>query len=283
MKENITSEMIRDLRERTGVGMSKCKEALVESDGNMEKAVEYLRKTGEATAVKKETRETKEGMLGFAETESHIAIVEVSAETDFVIKNEQFQGFVHSLCEVAVKQKPTSLDNFLLMGSNVDPVMTIDQFRQSFVLKFGENIQIKKLEIITKESHSSYGIYTHLGSKLITMVQLKGSAHEKAFARDIAMHVAAEDPDYLKATDVPEDIKQREGEIARAQIKNKPDNIIDKIIQGKIKAYCDQVCLLSQSYIKDTSKTIAQVVEDTAKRIEKPLEVVKFWRWKVGK
>jgi elongation factor Ts len=283
MKEQITSEMIRDLRERTGVGMSKCKEALVESDGNMEKAVEYLRKAGEATAVKKEAREAKEGILGFAETDSHIAIVEVSAETDFVIKNDQFQNFVHSLCEVAVQQKPDSVDSFLSMGSNVDPIMTIDQMRQSYVQKFGENIQIKKVEIIAKEHNCSYGIYTHLGSKLITMIQLKGSSHEKAFARDIAMHVAAEDPDYLKAEEVPADIKQREGEIAKAQVKNKPENIVEKIVQGKIKAFCDQVCLLSQNYIKDTSKTVQQVVDETAKRIEKPLEVVKFWRWKVGK
>jgi len=243
----------------------------------------YLRKAGEATAVKKESREAKEGIIGFAETESAIAVLEVSAETDFVVKNDDFQHFVKTLCELAVKQKPKSLEEFLVMGSNVDPVMTVDQYRQSYVQKFGENIQFKKLDILMKEPQSSYGIYSHLGSKLLTIVQLRGSTAEKPFAKDLAMHVAAEDPDYLKADEVPEDIKQHEGEIAKAQIKNKPDNIIDKIVQGKIKAFCDQVCFLSQSYIKDTSKTVQEVVDEVSKRLTRPLEVVKFWRWKVGK
>jgi len=282
MSEKITPQMVKELRERTGVGMSKCKEALVESDADMDKAIEYLRKIGMTSGAKKEGRETKEGIICVGKSPKNIAILEVNAETDFVVKNEKFQAFVHDISQQAAKAKPSSLDEFLSMGSDVDPVMTVDQLRNSLIQRFGENIQIKRLEIIYKDPASSYGIYSHMGGKIVTIVEIAGSTDVEDLAKDIAMHVAAENPDFLRLEDMPEDIKKREEEIARSQIKNKPPEIIDRIVAGKVKAYAEGVCLLMQKFIKDSSKTVEKVVEEHSKKIGKPLKVVRFWRWKVG-
>ena len=282
MTNNVTLQMVKELRERTGVGMSKCKEALVESEGDIDKAVEYLRKAGIASAAKKEGRETKEGIISVAKTNDVLALVEVNAETDFVVKNEKFQKFVHDITKVAAENKPASLEDFLQMASSNDPTMTIDQLKNSFIQSFGENIQIRRMEIIAKDPQASYGIYSHMNGNIVTIVEIMGSNNVENLARDIAMHVAAEDPDYLSADDVAEDVKKREEEIARSQIKNKPPEIVDRIVEGKIKAYCEQVCLLLQKYIKDPSKSIQQVIDDASKKIDTKLKLARFWRWKVG-
>ena len=282
MSEKITPQMVKELRERTGVGMSKCKEALVESDANMDKAIEYLRKIGMTSGAKKEGRETKEGIIAVGKSLKNIALLEVNAETDFVVKNEKFQAFAHDIAQQAAKNNPPTLEEFLSMGSDVDPVMTVDQLRNSLIQRFGENIQIKRLEIIDKDPEASYGIYSHMGGKIITIVEIAGSLDVEALAKDIAMHVAAENPDFIRQEDMPEDIKKREEEIARSQIKNKPPEILDRIVAGKVKAYAEGVCLLMQKFIKDPSKTVEKIVEEHSKKIGKPLKIVRFWRWKVG-
>ena len=282
MSDKITPQMVKELRELTGVGMSKCKEALVESDGDREKAVEYLRKIGMTSGAKKEGRETKEGIISIGNTDKTIAMLEVNAETDFVVKNEKFQSFVKNITIQAAKNIPPSLEDFLTMGSDVDPIMTVDQLRNSLILTFGENILIKRLEIIDKDPIASYGIYSHMGGKIVTIVEIAGSSDVEGLAKDIAMHVAAENPDFLRQEDIPEDINKREEEIARSQIKNKPPEIIDRIVSGKIKAYAEGVCLLMQKFIKDPSKTVEKIVEEYSKKIGKPLKIIRFWRWKVG-
>ena len=176
---NITPQMVKELRERSGVGMSKCKEALVESDGDMTKAIEFLRKKGLASAVKKEGRETKEGTIGFFETDSHISLVEVNSETDFVSKNEKFQKFVKELAEQAAQTKPASLDAFVKETYNIDPSLTIEEYRNLLIQSIGENIQISKLEIIHKNKNASYGIYSHMAGKIVTVVEITGSSGEE--------------------------------------------------------------------------------------------------------
>lgn len=279
---NITMDMIKDLRQRTGVGMSKCKEALVESEGDVQKAIDYLRKKGMASAVKKEGRETNEGLLAALENDQAIIIVEGNAETDFVTKNERFREFLDEICKHAAAAQPKTVEELLSQQFVSDQSMTVEEYRKTMVQTLGENIQVRRFEYILKEPNHSYGIYSHMGGKIISIVDIEGSAEAADFARSIAMHVAAEGPNYLNHSDVPEDILSHEREIAKSQVKGKPENIIDKIVEGKIRAYCDQVCLVSQKFVKDPSKTIEGVVKEKAKELGTDLKIARFWRWQIG-
>jgi elongation factor Ts len=281
MKE-ITSEMIKELRERSGVGMGKCKEALVLAEGDMEKAIDILRKSGLAAAVKKEGRETKEGMIQTAEDHSALVIAEANAETDFVAKNDRFKHFLYDCVKQALETKPKSLADFIQQPYFKDKSITIDQYRNLVIQALGENIQLKRLEIIPKHPNSSYGIYSHMGGKLVVVVEMEGASDQEGIAKEIAMHVAAENPDYLKPEEVPAHVLAREEEIARSQVKDKPANIVDKIVVGKLKAFTDQVCLIHQKYVKDNSVTIQQFIDVCSKKIGKNLSIRCFWRWKVG-
>ncbi|WP_068471330.1 translation elongation factor Ts [Candidatus Protochlamydia phocaeensis] len=278
----VTPAMIKELRERTGVGMGKCKEALEEAKGDMELAIANLRKAGMATAVKKEGRETKEGMIGTAEGSNAIAVVEVNAETDFVVKNDRFKQFLENIAEEAVNTNPPSLDAFLQQKYSKEPSLTIDQYRATIVQTIGENIQIKRILMLKKSPDRSLGVYSHLGGKIVTVVELTGSNQEGSLAKDIAMHTAAAAPEYLSPETVPQEIIANEKDIAKGQIQGKPANIVDKIVEGKISAFYDAHCLVRQKYIKDDTITIADLVNKRAKEVGKPLTVSNFIRWNVG-
>jgi elongation factor Ts len=282
MSAKITAEMVKQLRERTGVGMGKCKEALEQANGDMENAIDILRKSGIASAVKKEGRETKEGTIGFADGKQAIAIIEVNAETDFVAQNDRFKQFLKDVCEEAAAVMPASLDALLNHPSRQDPSMTVDQQRALVIQSLGENIQAKRLKIFKKSHDVSVGIYSHMGGKIVVAVELTGGAGNEALARDIAMHAAAESPEYLRPEEVPQEIRSREEEIARSQVQGKPAAIIDKIVEGKLKAFYDQACLLCQKYVKDNTQTITQLLEAESKRLGKPIAIRSFIRWKVG-
>lgn len=278
----VTPAMIKELRERTGVGMGKCKEALEEAKGDMELAIANLRKAGMASAVKKEGRETKEGMIGTAENGKTIAVVEVNAETDFVVKNDRFKQFLENIAEEVAKTNPSSLDAFLQQKYSKEPSLTVDQYRATIVQTIGENIQIKRILTLQKSPDRSFGIYSHLGGKILTVVEITGSNQEDALAKDIAMHTAAASPDYLSPEKVPQEVIANEKDIAKGQIQGKPANIVDKIVEGKIKAFYDANCLICQKYIRDDSVTIADLVNQRGKQAGKPLTVANFIRWSVG-
>lgn len=278
----ITPQMIKELRERTGVGVAKCKEALEKTNGNLDQAIEDLRKAGMASAIKKAERDTKEGQIAFFENGPVVGIVEVNAETDFVVRNDRFQEFLKNIAEEVAKTEPKSLEAFLSQKYSKDPALTIDQYRATIVQVIGENIQIKRVITLRKNPNSSVGLYSHMGGKIVTAVEIDGAAGEEELAKGIAMHVAATDPNYLNPSKVPQEIINQERDIARTQLKGKPENIIDKILTGKIEAYYDQVCLTRQNYIRDDSKTIDAVVADRSKAIGKPLALANFIRWKVG-
>ena len=280
--QEITADMIRELRERTGVGMGKCKEALVLAEGDMEKAIDVLRKAGMASGVKKEGRETKEGLILTAEDKHHLVIAEANAETDFVAQNDRFKHFLHDCVKQALESKPKALADFIQQPYYKDKSITIDQYRNLIIQALGENIQLRRVETITKHSNCSYGIYSHMGGKLVVIVEIEGAADQEGIAKEIAMHVAAENPDYLKPEEVPPNVIAREEEIARSQMQGKPENIVDKILVGKIKAFTDQACLISQKYVKDNSVTVQQFLDTCGRKIGKPLSVRCFWRWKVG-
>jgi len=282
MSQPITATMIKELRERTGIGMGKCKEALEESKGDMELAISNLRKAGMASAVKKEGRATNEGMIGTAETPTTIAIVEVNAETDFVIKNDRFKEFLENVAKEAAAVKPASLEAFLQHKYSKDSAMTIDQYRATVVQAIGENIQIRRVIVMPKTTDKSIGVYSHLGGKIVTAVEISGSDKQVDLAKDIAMHVAAAAPDYLAPEKVPADIINQEKEIAKSQIKGKPDNIVEKIVEGKIKSFFDTTCLVCQKYIRDDSVSISELVQKRAKESGAALYVTHFIRWNVG-
>ena len=262
--------------------MAKCKEALDQAHGDMEKAIDILRKAGMASAVKKEGRETKEGMIVTAESNDMIALVEINAETDFVVQNERFKQFAHDVAMEAARTKPASLDVFIAQKFSKDPTLTIDQHRALVMQSLGENIKIRRFQLFPKSSGHSLAIYSHMGGKIVTFVDLEGGAGQEAFAREIAMHIAAESPDYLKPEEVPSAVKDREEEIARGQVAGKPAAIMDKIVEGKIKAFYDQVCLLRQKFVKDNAMTVADLVAKEGQRIGKPLAIRGFIRWQVG-
>ena len=281
MKE-ITADMIKDLRERTGVAMGKCKEALVLTSGDMEKAIDHLRKVGMAAGVKKEGRETKEGLILTGSDQRSLVLAEANVETDFVAQNDRFKHFLHDVVKQALETKPASLADFMKQPYFKDKSITMDQYRNLVIQALGENIQVRRLEVIHKHPNSSYGIYSHMGGKLVVVVEIEGAADQEGIAKEIAMHAAAENPDYLKAEEIPPHVLAREEEIARSQVQGKPANIVDKIVAAKVKSFADQACLIHQKYVKDTSVTVQQFLDICAKKLGKPLSIRCFWRWKVG-
>jgi elongation factor Ts len=282
VSNEISATRIKELRDRTGVGMGKCKEALEAAKGDMELAIANLRKAGIASAVKKEGRATNEGMIGIAENAKTIALVEVNAETDFVVKNDRFQQFLRDVADEVATTIPASVDALKAQKFQKDKALTIEEYRATVVQTIGENIQIRRLKTLAKAPNKSIGVYSHLGGKLVTVVEITGSAKEEALAKDIAMHVAAAAPEYLSEKDVPADVLANEREIAKGQVKGKPENIVEKIVDGKITAYYDAACLTRQKFIKDDSKTIAEVVNQHGKDKGVPLTVTAFYRWTVG-
>jgi elongation factor Ts len=282
MSSLITAGMIKELRERTGVGMGKCKEALEEAKGNMDLAISNLRKAGMATAVKKEGRTANEGMIGTAESSSTIVVVEVNAETDFVVKNDRFKAFLESISKEILDTKPVSVEAFLQQKYSKDASLTIDQYRATVIQAIGENILIRRILLLEKSPNKSIGVYSHLGGKIVTVVEITGSNKEESLAKDIAMHVAAASPEYLSPEKVPSDVLNNEKEIVKGQIKGKPENIIDKIVEGKIKAFYDASCLICQKYIRDDSLSILELVQNRAKETGTSLTVTSFFRWVVG-
>ena len=277
----ITPSLIKELRSKTGIGVTKCKAALKESNGSIDKAIENLRKAGMASAVKKAGRETKEGSIASATINNSVVLVEINAETDFVVNNENFQKFSQAIAEEIAQTKPKTLEDFLTQTFSKDSSLTIDEYRATIIQSLGENIQIRRFKIFEKEK-SSIGIYRHMGGKIVSLVEIKGADTEADLAKDIAMHIAAENPEYLEISQIPSEIVTREKEIAQEQVKGKPEYIIDKIIQGKLNSFYDQVCLLRQKFVKNPDHTIEDIVKKRSKERGLDLKLNLFQRWSVG-
>lgn len=278
----ISPTLIKTLRDRTGVGIGKCKEALEKTDGNLEDAISYLRKLGVTSAVKKEGRAANEGKIRSEETDQLIAIVEVNSETDFVANNEKFLQFLENITKEVAKTHPKTSEDFLKQKYSKDPSLTIDEYRATIVQMIGENIQIGRFKLVEKGKNNSVGVYSHMNGKIVCAVVIEGSSQVEDLARDIAMHTAAAAPDYLDPKQIPADVVSHEREIAKSQIHNKPADIIGKIVDGKINAFYDSVCLLRQRYVRDDKITIAQLVEKKSKEIGKPLSLTSFIRLAIG-
>lgn len=273
----ITAQKVKELRDITGIGMTKCKKALEEASGDINLAIDNLRKSGMASAVKKADREAKEGLIAFAENDEAITLIEVNSETDFVAKNDKFIDYLKEMATEALNSNPESLEAFLATPFSKDSSMTVDQYRSTIIQVLGENIVIRRLERIAKKPNHSYAVYSHMNGKIVTFVELSKGNHD-TLAKDVAMHVAAASPDYLNPESVPANVIDHEKEIARSQMQGKPDNIIEKILGGKVEAFFKEVCLTKQAFVKESKFSVEQVVESA----EKGMVVSQFLRWQIG-
>jgi len=277
----ITMELIKELREKTGVGISKCKEALENASGDLQEAITYLRKAGIASAVKKGGRDTNEGMIAIADHADCIVALEVNSETDFVSQNDTFKEFVQNLADEVAQSKPSDVDSFLKQTYSKESGMTVDEYRATAVQTIGENLQVSRFEIFEKGGDRSVGYYSHMGGKMAAIVVMEPKPGFEDLCKELAMQAVAADPAYLNPEEVPEEIKEREREIIRDQIKNKPPEIQDKIVEGKLNAYYEQSCLTRQKYVKDPSMTIEKFLASKAVDGVTP-KPVQFVRWQIG-
>jgi elongation factor Ts len=254
----VTAAMVKQLRERTGAGMMECKKALVETGGDIETAVENLRKAGLAKADKKASRVAAEGKIALATSEdsSRAVMVEVNCETDFVAKDANFNAFVNTVAAKAL-QMPTS-DVGPLMDASIDDGTTVEQARQTLVAKIGENVQVRRM--VQKDTEGTLGAYIH-GGRIGVLVEIVGGNPE--LARDLAMHVAALNPPYVSADDIPADVLAKEKDILIAQAKDsgKPDHIIEKMVSGRLRKHLSEITLLGQAFVKDGDVTVAKLLE----------------------
>ena len=269
---SITASMVKELRERTGLGMMDCKKALSDADGDMEKAIEDLRKASGLKAAKKASRVAAEGvvMTKISEDGNRGVIVEVNSETDFVARDENFLGFAKIALDSAFEEDEASVEELLEQG--------LEESRQALVQKIGENINLRRLERLNFED-ANQGIvesYVHNNGKIGVLISLQGG--DEALARDVAMHVAAVNPMVVRPEDVPEDILAKESEIYSAQARDsgKPEEIVERMISGRLRKFVAEVSLLEQQFVKDPEVTIRDLLKEVG------ADIVRFVRYEVG-
>ncbi|HEX7065319.1 MAG TPA: translation elongation factor Ts [Bacillales bacterium] len=271
----INAKMVKELREKTGAGMMDCKKALTETDGDMEKAAEFLREKGIAKAAKKADRIAAEG-LAYIKTEGNTAaILEVNSETDFVAKNENFKALIEKLAAHLVKEKPGTVEEAL--EQNVDGGQTVQEVLNEAIATIGEKISLRRFEVVEKEEDDSFGEYLHMGGNIGVLTVLEGSGQEDT-AKDVAMHVAAINPRYLSREEVAESEVQVEKEALKKQALNegKPEHIVEKMVEGRLNKWFEEICLLDQSFVKDPDQKVGKYVKS------KGSSVKGFVRYAVG-
>lgn len=272
----ITASMVKELRDRTGAGMMECKKALTKSNGDMETAIELMRKSGLAKADKKAFRVAAEGIIAasISPDKTQAAIVEINCETDFVSKGHEFQDFAKSVAERTLNDHPADIQSLLQLSMMGKGDKQIEDARQELVAKLGENIQIRRFERIVSDE-GQIGHYLH-GARIGVLVDLRGG--DDKLAKDIAMHVAASRPVCVSENEVPQDMVDKEKEIftAQAETSGKPSNIIEKMVQGRLSKFLAEVTLLGQAFVKDPNKTVGKLLADSG------AEVVRFIRFEVG-
>jgi elongation factor Ts len=260
----ISAALVKELREKTNVGMMDCKKALTETNGDMEAAIDLLRKKGMAKAAAKGSRIATEGLVGSASgADAQVAaLVEVNCETDFVARNETFVDAVNAVAAFAVQHAPsdegTGADLLPLPGWEAGK--TVDESIKEAIQKTGEKIDIRRYVRYQGAAGSTLGAYIHLGGKIGVLVELQGG--DAALAKDIAMHVAASQPQFIDRTQVPADVVEKEKEILLAQqdLQSKPENVRAKMVEGRIGKFFEQICLVDQPFVKDPNVTVKDLL-----------------------
>lgn len=289
----VTAAMVKELREQTGAGMMDCKKALNETNGNMEEAVEVLRKNGQAKAVKKEGRIAAEGICRIAtKGDTVAAVVEVNSETDFVAKNEIFQQFVEAVAEQAVNSEASDMDAFMDEKWAEDSSKTVKEVLVDKIAVIGEKLSIRRFEKV-EAAEGCVVSYVHGGGRIGVIVEAKTAVVNDAVKEaltNLAMQVAALNPKYVATSDVSEEFKAHEKEIIAAQIaqdpkmEGKPEKVIEGAVNGRLNKELKEVCLLEQVYVKaeDGKQTVSQYLAQVAKENNTELSIRKFVRFETG-
>lgn len=271
----ITASMVKELRERTGSGMMECKKALQETDGDIDVAIENMRKSGMAKADKKSGRVAAEGrvVIAISDDKKSAAVVEVNCETDFVSGGDDFLGFVTAIANTALAGKPAdvaALSALTLEGASE----TIEEARKAKIAKIGENIQLRRFELLETQD-GSFGSYLH-GARMGVLVEMANGSDE--LIKDVAMHIAASNPLCVDESEVPAETLEKEKEILRAQAleSGKPADIVEKMLAGRIRKYLAEITLLGQSFVKDPDKTVEVLLADAGATVNR------FVRYEVG-
>jgi len=270
----ITASMVKELRERTGAGMMECKKALTETNGDIEAAIENMRKSGQAKAAKKAGRTAADGVIVIARGDAgDAAMVEVNCETDFVAKDENFQSFAEAVAERVLTSDASDVDALMAMPLHEGEDTTIEEARQALVSKIGENMNVRRFERVA--AAGSIASYNH-GVRIGVLVDITGG--DESLGRDLAMHIAASSPVCVSADQVPADMLAKEREITEAQAKEsgKPDNIIEKMVEGRMRKYLSEITLVGQNFVKNPDNTVGKLLE------EQGATVNSFTRFEVG-
>ena len=262
----ISASLVKELRERTGLGMMECKKALVAVGGDIEKAIEELRKSGQAKAAKKAGRTAAEGVLAAKISDDHTCavMVEVNSETDFSARDEGFLAFVQKVVDAVFDQPNITLDRLHTM---------MEAHRQALIQKIGENITVRRMMAV---QGNVVNAYVHGNKRIAVLVALQGG--DKGVARDVAMHIAASCPEVIDPSDMPSHVLKKEREIFRAQAleSGKPENIVEKMVEGRVKKFLSENSLTEQAFVKDTDITVGQLVKNHQAKIQH------FVRYEVG-
>jgi elongation factor Ts len=274
---SVTAEAVKALRERTGAGMMECKKALVEANGDLEAAAEAMRKSGLAKADKKAGRVAAEGVVVIERSADGLsaALVEINSETDFVARQPDFQGFAHDVAKLALAAKPADLD--ALLAAKLASGKTVEETRRELIARIGENIGVRRFEIVS--GAAPLATYLH-GTRIGTVVVIEGG--DATLGHDLAMHVAAINPQYLSAEEVPAEQVEKEREIVVAQaaadpkLAGKPKDVLVKASEGKLRKFLGEITLLGQPFVKDDKQTVAQVLKGANAK------VLRFVRFEVG-
>ncbi|MBI5282636.1 MAG: elongation factor Ts [Candidatus Solibacter usitatus] len=290
----ITAQLVKQLREMTGAGMMECKKALVEANGDYEEAQVILRKRGLATAAKKASRSAKEGLIGLSISSGGPAgeiglLVEVNCETDFVAKTPDFKALVEEIKQVIAQNAPADAEALKALPSISEPSLNVADLLTAKIAKVGENMAVSRLAV--HKAAGALGSYTHPGSKLVVLVDVtttnpatREKPEFKELVQDLAMQVAAADPKFLRKEEVTSGFIEREKDIqrARALAEGKPEKIVDKVVEGRMSKFYEEVCLLEQPFIKENSLTVTQLLQEKSKQLGDEIGVAAYIRYKVG-
>ncbi|WP_416150921.1 translation elongation factor Ts [Salipaludibacillus sp. HK11] len=272
----ISAKMVKELREKTGAGMMDCKKALTATDGDMDKAVDFLRENGIAKAAKKADRVAAEGLAHIVTEGNQAVIVEINSETDFVSKNENFINMVDQIARHILKTNPSSVEEALTQQvEGTDG--SLQDFITNQVAKIGEKISLRRFAIVTSGENETFGAYIHMGGRIGVLSLLSGT-EDSQVAKDVAMHAAALNPKYVRREEVAEDEVSREREVLKQQAMNegKPEKIVDKMVEGRLGKFFEEVCLNEQSFVKDSDQKVGKYVAS------KGAEIKTFYRYEVG-
>ncbi len=257
----VNAKLVKELREKTGAGMLDCKKALEATDGNIEAAFDWLREKGIAKAAKKADRIAAEGLTAFAVDNDDAVIIEVNSETDFVSKNQQFKDLVAAIASCVLKNKPATMEEALQCEMDGE---TLNDAIIAATSRIGEKISFRRFAVLTKKENQTFGAYSHMGGRITALVLVENATPEKA--RDVAMHVAASAPQYISRDDIPADVLEKERHILQTQAleensqaaKPKPENIVVKMVEGRLNKNLAEMCLNDQAFVKDPNQKISQ-------------------------